>query len=132
MTCLSSVPIDLYRRLRSLLADTGTGSLSLGAVQSGEYSRSLLTNEARDVTHHVELSHSLTPTYTARYGLRSLWAPAARVSRLRRRLRVRRPSLARTDSQTHRLADSRVGRAVPAVTSLEPGTTPGSRLVRRN
>src|SRR5262249_47293994 len=32
-------------RLRSLLADTGVGSLHLGSVQSGEYLRLLLTNE---------------------------------------------------------------------------------------
>ena len=40
-------------RLRSLLADTGVGSLRLGAVQSGEYLRLLLTNEIKDETANL-------------------------------------------------------------------------------
>ena len=47
------MPIDLSRRLRSLLADTGVGSLRLGAVQSGEHLRLLLTNEIIRVVRRV-------------------------------------------------------------------------------
>src|SRR5689334_13294627 len=45
MTSLSSMPKDLCRRLRPLLADSGVGFRPLSAVQSGEHSRLLLTNE---------------------------------------------------------------------------------------
>jgi hypothetical protein len=45
MPDLSSVPMAWSQRLRSLLANTGPCPARLGAVQSGEHPRSVLTNE---------------------------------------------------------------------------------------
>ena len=74
MTGLSPAPMDLSPRLRSLLANTRPGSDPLDAIQSGEHSRSLLTNEIKSAAYSQARPGIAAVCKTVGSTLRNRWS----------------------------------------------------------